>query len=171
MHLEHHGVKGQRWGVRRYRNTDGTLTPAGKRRYSDEQYTRDLHIYGKGGAKRIKKNVEKRGYGVSDARSEEATRIHSARRRAVVGGQVGSVAGGVGGIVAAHFTTPFVMQALKSVAPQPVQSLLNDQMISSYVEMTISGGTAAIGATLGRSGGKSIGMLSGGYSPKKFRYS
>lgn len=33
--LQHHGVKGQRWGVRRYQNADGTLTPAGKRRYDD----------------------------------------------------------------------------------------------------------------------------------------
>lgn len=31
--LYHHGVKGMRWGVRRYRNADGTLTAAGKRRY------------------------------------------------------------------------------------------------------------------------------------------
>ena len=31
--LAHHGVKGQRWGVRRFQNADGTLTPAGKRHY------------------------------------------------------------------------------------------------------------------------------------------
>lgn len=30
--LYHHGIKGQRWGVRRYQNADGTLTPAGKKR-------------------------------------------------------------------------------------------------------------------------------------------
>ena len=30
--LYHHGVKGQRWGVRRYQNTDGSLTLAGKKR-------------------------------------------------------------------------------------------------------------------------------------------
>ena len=32
-YLIHHGVKGQKWGVRRYQNTDGSLTAAGKRHY------------------------------------------------------------------------------------------------------------------------------------------
>ena len=31
--LYHHGIKGQQWGVRRYQYADGTLTPAGKKRY------------------------------------------------------------------------------------------------------------------------------------------
>lgn len=31
--LEHHGILGQKWGIRRYQNEDGTLTPAGKRHY------------------------------------------------------------------------------------------------------------------------------------------
>lgn len=31
--LAHHGIKGMRWGVRRFQNNDGSLTPAGKKRY------------------------------------------------------------------------------------------------------------------------------------------
>lgn len=34
--LYHHGIKGQKWGVRRFQNKDGSLTPAGKERYDDD---------------------------------------------------------------------------------------------------------------------------------------
>lgn len=34
--LEHSGIKGMKWGVRRYQNKDGSLTPAGKKRYNQE---------------------------------------------------------------------------------------------------------------------------------------
>ena len=35
LFLMHHGIKGMHWGVRRFQNKDGTLTAAGKERYSD----------------------------------------------------------------------------------------------------------------------------------------
>lgn len=35
-YLAHHGVKGMKWGVRRYQNEDGTLTAAGKKRYKED---------------------------------------------------------------------------------------------------------------------------------------
>ena len=33
--LYHHGIKGQKWGVRRFQNKDGSLTPAGEKRYDE----------------------------------------------------------------------------------------------------------------------------------------
>lgn len=33
--LYHHGIKGQKWGVRRFQNADGSLKPAGRKRYTD----------------------------------------------------------------------------------------------------------------------------------------
>lgn len=30
MYLAHHGIKGQKWGVRRYQNKDGSLTAEGR---------------------------------------------------------------------------------------------------------------------------------------------
>lgn len=35
--LIHYGTKGMKWGVRRYQNKDGSLTPAGKKRYSEDE--------------------------------------------------------------------------------------------------------------------------------------
>lgn len=37
--LYHHGIKGQKWGVRRYQNEDGSLTSAGKKRYNSADKT------------------------------------------------------------------------------------------------------------------------------------
>ena len=36
--LQHHGIKGQKWGVRRFQNTDGSLTAEGRKRYTVNDY-------------------------------------------------------------------------------------------------------------------------------------
>lgn len=41
MYLEHHGILGQKWGVRRYQNKDGSLTDLGRKRYYRKQYVND----------------------------------------------------------------------------------------------------------------------------------
>ena len=46
--LVHYGIKGQKWGRRRYQNADGSLTAAGKQRYGSEdafnkQYEKDIN--------------------------------------------------------------------------------------------------------------------------------
>ena len=48
--IYHHGVKGQKWGVRRYQNKDGTLTDAGKKRASNK----DIREY----KKQVSKEIE-----------------------------------------------------------------------------------------------------------------
>lgn len=39
--LYHHGIKGQKWGVRRYQNADGTLTEAGRKREARREHRKE----------------------------------------------------------------------------------------------------------------------------------
>ena len=55
--LRHHGIKGQKWGVRRFQNSDGSLTPAGAKRYSADDYKSALDKVNK--ADKTLKDVKK----------------------------------------------------------------------------------------------------------------
>ena len=50
--LSHYGIKGQRWGYRRYQNEDGSYTEAGKKRYA-------INSEGKPGTKKGEKKLRK----------------------------------------------------------------------------------------------------------------
>lgn len=43
-YLEHHGILGMKWGVRRYQNEDGSLTAAGKARYATQNNSTDQKV-------------------------------------------------------------------------------------------------------------------------------
>lgn len=45
--LQHWGIKGMKWGVRRYQNADGSLTPAGVKRYRDEAENIERQLNGR----------------------------------------------------------------------------------------------------------------------------
>ena len=38
----HHGIKGQKWGIRRYQNSDGSLTIEGRKRYSTGDFKKKV---------------------------------------------------------------------------------------------------------------------------------
>ena len=62
--LTHWGVQGQKWGIRRYQNEDGTLTEEGKKRYGRKV----LGIYDK----RLPENNRSKELGEINNRREDA---------------------------------------------------------------------------------------------------
>ena len=72
--LYHYGIPGQKWGIRRYQNKDGSLTPAGRKRAAklEEQYKKVT-------GRNIKKQLAKKPKSVSEMTNEElkskATRL------------------------------------------------------------------------------------------------
>lgn len=140
-YLIHYGVPGMKWGVRHDKWNKG---------YSEDQRKRDLKVYGKRGVKRINKDMNRYGDSVSGARSTESSRINRARRTARVAGQIGTVIGGVGGLVLGS-------KAAKSIG------------MDNQIGLMIASGSATVATQLGRYGGQSVAMLAYGYSPDKYR--
>lgn len=151
-YLSHHGVKGMKWGVRKQNYNS---------KYSEEQRLRDRRVYGRGGVRRINRDMND-GYSISAARSSEAARINNTRRRAVVGGHIGRAVGAVGSYLIADKVIDSVNRATKFK--------YNDILRDDTARLMIKGGISAAGSYLGTYGGRSLTMLSSGYSPTKFRY-
>ena len=74
-YLAHHGVKGQRWGIRRFKNPDGSLTEKGKRRMKTLQGKSD-----KLDAKKAKLNSPKNMVKLSQYKSLSADRHAAANQ-------------------------------------------------------------------------------------------
>lgn len=59
--LRHWGVKGMKWGVRRYQNKDGSLTDAGERRYARDAREKGYEQYDERSGYRYKFDKDKGG--------------------------------------------------------------------------------------------------------------
>lgn len=73
--LQHHGIRGQKWGIRRFQNKDGTRTPAGKRREKYQTVSQE--------AKQVLKNRNK--YSDQELQSKVNRLNNAARLRDLAG--------------------------------------------------------------------------------------
>lgn len=91
--LMHHGVKGQKWGVRRYQNEDGTLTDAGRK-----QKAKIEKWYNSGSGQRQIERTHRAG-NASGLSAADMYGLHKQKKAAVIGWIVGGVGGAVIGSV------------------------------------------------------------------------
>lgn len=54
--LYHHGIKGMKWGVRRYQKKDGSITEAGKKRYARDAREKEFNKYDESSGKYYKQS-------------------------------------------------------------------------------------------------------------------
>lgn len=138
--LYHHGIKGMRWGVRRYQNADGSLTADGRRRY---------------------------GYGSSRFSSKAISRgnerKYSGRVNNGVGAQVGynvgQIAGSVAGVRLARDATANVINLVASArnvsTTQAMSSPLTTLGLMAAGYLTVTAGTI-VGRTIGQAVGSAV---------------
>lgn len=84
-YLEHHGIRGQRWGVRRFQNRDGSLTNAGRKRlgYATKGVTQTVGKAFKAGVKAGGKAVKavKAHHEAAEAKKKEKKKEKASKTR------------------------------------------------------------------------------------------
>lgn len=90
LHLAHHGIKGQKWGQRRFQNEDGSLTAAGRAHYGVAE----------GGNKKLARLYNRQSRKLERLRKKTDMNLQRANaekydKRAKIGFKVGNAAAGV----------------------------------------------------------------------------
>ena len=122
--LVHFGIKGMKWGVRRYQTKSGDLTPAGKKRYADD----DTSLRGT-----IKKKIAQEKEADHKKQAVKGAKVAAVSAATVLGTSV------IGSAVAAKF-----MLSGKPKAATAVATLSNTVIRSAKVVTLASAGYAAV---------------------------
>lgn len=123
-YLEHHGVLGMKWGVRRYQNKDGSLTAQGRKHYTaDISTSRKMRVTSREGEFTFKaktqegKGRRKNWYAYGDAGDARKGLYRQASRRYAKTNKV------MAGTIAAGTTAAVAILAVSSGAAIPAAAI------------------------------------------------
>ena len=115
--LYHYGVKGQKWGIRRYQNPNGTLTEEGKIRYGVDPKTGKLSDEGK---KLLKQDID-------DQRKRKVNILGSLGIGASIASAIAAGAGLAEGIISTNMAIGTLSSAAINAGVSAVTLLLNNK--------------------------------------------
>ena len=115
--LYHYGVKGQKWGIRRYQNPNGTLTEEGKIRYGVDPKTGKLSDEGK---KLLKQDID-------DQRKRKVNILGSLGIGVSIASAVAAGAGLAEGIISTNMAIGTISSAAINAGVSAVTLLLNNK--------------------------------------------
>ena len=119
--LYHYGVKGQKWGIRRYQNPNGTLTEEGKIRYGVDPKTGKLSDEGK---KLLKQDID-------DQRKRKVNILGSLGIGASIASAIAAGAGLAEGIISTNMAIGTISSAAINAGVSAVTLLLNNKQKES----------------------------------------
>ena len=168
--LSHHGILGQKWGIRRYQNPDGTLTPEGKARYGEMENIKNSPLSKK--SERLQRKVssaesdEKRSkysQALTKSRAKDQTKELKRQIRYDKKADRGNA------LIKKYDNdagTAFTKTEHKAMIHQIVDPFiggLSGATVGFLTAGLASGGSAAgVGALIGAYAGTSVGALTGG---------
>ena len=115
--LYHYGVKGQKWGIRRYQNPDGSLTDEGLIRYGVDPKTGKLSDEGK---KLLEQDID-------DQRKRKVNILGSLGIGASIASAVAAGAGLAEGIISTNMAIGTISSAAVNAGVSAVTLLLNNK--------------------------------------------